>query len=63
MSGFVTVPAPAIPSPCIDICRIEADRHCAGCHRTLDEIARWTQMPNAERRRVMADLPRRREIG
>jgi predicted Fe-S protein YdhL (DUF1289 family) len=32
---------------------------CIGCARTLDEIARWAQMSDAERERVMAELPQR----
>jgi uncharacterized protein len=32
---------------------------CLGCARTLDEIARWAQMSDAERERVMAELPQR----
>jgi predicted Fe-S protein YdhL (DUF1289 family) len=32
---------------------------CLGCARTLDEIARWAQMSDAERDRVMAELPKR----
>jgi predicted Fe-S protein YdhL (DUF1289 family) len=34
---------------------------CLGCCRTLDEIMRWTRMGEAERDRVMAELPRRRK--
>ncbi len=34
---------------------------CVGCGRTLDEIARWSEMTDAERDAVMAELPRRRE--
>ena len=50
-----------IKSPCIDVCRMsERLGLCEGCGRTLDEIARWTQMSEAERERVMAQLPRRR---
>ena len=33
---------------------------CLGCARTLDEIARWGSMNEAERERVMAELPRRK---
>jgi uncharacterized protein len=33
---------------------------CLGCGRTLDEIARWAQMSDAERERIMAELPARR---
>jgi len=34
---------------------------CMGCARTLDEIARWGVMREAERDGIMADLPARRE--
>lgn len=53
-------PVPMV-SPCVNICRIAADGRCEGCARTLDEIARWTSMGEAERDRVMRDLPGRRE--
>ena len=33
---------------------------CAGCGRTLDEIARWGSLTETERRRIMAELPQRR---
>ena len=40
-----------------------ADRYCLGCKRTLAEIARWSQMTDAERAAVMAQLPARRPEG
>ena len=46
-------------SPCVNICRIGAQGYCEGCLRTLDEIARWTSMGEAERDRVMRELPAR----
>jgi uncharacterized protein len=53
--------AGAIESPCVNICRMnEAHGLCIGCWRTLDEIARWSQMDERERASVMAALPRRR---
>jgi len=33
---------------------------CAGCGRSLDEIARWAAMTNGERQRIMRELPLRR---
>jgi hypothetical protein len=33
---------------------------CTGCLRTLDEIARWGSMSDAERARIMAELPSRK---
>lgn len=44
-----------VGSPCVSICRMDAARAtCEGCLRTLDEIARWGTMADAERRRVWA---------
>jgi uncharacterized protein len=37
---------------------------CTGCLRSLDEIARWGAMSEAERAAVMAELPSRKsDIG
>jgi len=36
-------------------------RYCLGCRRTLDEIARWGQMTEAEQAAVLAQLPARQE--
>ncbi len=46
-----------VSSPCIKVCVVDpARRLCRGCGRTLDEIARWGAMDEAERRHVMALL-------
>ncbi|AGT09751.1 DUF1289 domain-containing protein [Paracoccus aminophilus] len=48
-------------SPCINICRIEpSSRLCLGCSRSMDEITQWARMSEAERQRIMADLPQRK---
>jgi hypothetical protein len=53
-----------IESPCIKVCAIDpVTRLCAGCGRTLDEIARWSSMSNAERAAIMRALPARRQSG
>ena len=50
----------AIETPCDKICILDdASGLCRGCGRTVDEIARWTAYNDAERARVMAQLPRR----
>ena len=33
---------------------------CRGCHRTLEEIARWSTMSDRERKAVVGKLPGRR---
>jgi predicted Fe-S protein YdhL (DUF1289 family) len=43
-------------SPCIGICSIDDDGLCAGCHRTGDEIARWSLMNDDARLRLMEDV-------
>jgi hypothetical protein len=50
-----------IESPCIKVCTIDKPTGlCAGCGRSLAEIAAWSRMTADERRRVMAALPARR---
>jgi predicted Fe-S protein YdhL (DUF1289 family) len=47
-------------SPCIKICVFDpVSGRCSGCGRTLDEIAQWSSFSDAERRRIMAELPER----
>jgi predicted Fe-S protein YdhL (DUF1289 family) len=58
---FETVPVVRIESPCINICEIDdITGLCAGCARTIDEIAGWTSGTAAWRDAVMAALPARR---
>lgn len=48
-------------TPCIKVCQMDPVRGvCIGCCRTLDEIARWGSMSDAERKAVMDALPARR---
>ncbi|MBY3598658.1 MULTISPECIES: DUF1289 domain-containing protein [Rhizobium] len=47
-------------TPCIHVCSmVSATGFCAGCGRTLQEIGGWTNYTDAERRRIMAQLPAR----
>lgn len=49
-------------SPCILVCSIDGKTgYCFGCGRTRDELARWIEMTDAERRAVMDVLPARLE--
>ena len=48
-------------SPCIKVCQMDPQRGlCLGCARTLDEIARWGSMSDAEREAVMLLLAARK---
>ena len=49
-------------SPCNKVCVMDAEqRYCRGCQRTLDEIARWSEMSDAEHAAVLAQLAARKE--
>ena len=49
-----------IQTPCTKVCTIDPRCGlCAGCGRTLDEIARWSVFSDRERAAIMAALPRR----
>jgi predicted Fe-S protein YdhL (DUF1289 family) len=50
-----------IPSPCIGVCRLDPGTGlCAGCMRTLDEIAIWPAAGEAERLAIVQRLRARR---
>jgi predicted Fe-S protein YdhL (DUF1289 family) len=49
----------AVASPCINVCKMEAGL-CAGCFRTLDEIARWANAGDNEKRLILATVAQRR---
>jgi 2-hydroxychromene-2-carboxylate isomerase len=48
-----------LKSPCVNVCVLDPARGtCRGCGRTLDEIARWGGMSDAERDAIMERLAR-----
>jgi len=50
-----------VASPCNKVCILdEATRICIGCFRTIDEIAGWAALTDAERAAILAELPARR---
>jgi len=49
----------AVASPCINVCRMEGGL-CAGCFRTLDEIACWANVDDEARRTIMVAVAQRR---
>ena len=50
-----------VASPCISVCTMdEATGWCVGCLRTLDEIAVWSLLDEADKREVWVELSHRR---
>jgi predicted Fe-S protein YdhL (DUF1289 family) len=53
-------PAP-VRTPCVKVCVVDPESGlCLGCFRTLPEVAAWATLDEAERERVMDELPGRR---
>lgn len=39
-----------VPSPCLSVCRMDRSRAvCEGCWRSIDEIAAWSRMADADK--------------
>ena len=54
-------PRRMVASPCISLCRIEpASGLCAGCFRTLDEIALWGALTDEQKHEVWQEISARR---
>ncbi|QCP48003.1 DUF1289 domain-containing protein [Trinickia violacea] len=48
---------PAVPSPCINVCKMNADTQwCDGCLRTIDEIRAWSKLDDDGKRAIWAEL-------
>jgi uncharacterized protein len=53
-----------VASPCTSVCRMDARTGwCEGCLRTLDEIAEWSKLDDADKRAVWRLLDERRASG
>ncbi|NML94474.1 DUF1289 domain-containing protein [Novosphingobium olei] len=45
------------PSPCTKVCTIDrATRTCAGCARTIEEIAAWLTASAAQKHAILARI-------
>jgi predicted Fe-S protein YdhL (DUF1289 family) len=61
LSVATTIAGGPVPSPCISVCVIdERTGLCTGCQRTLDEIAAWSDLDDAQRRAVWTRIGLRR---
>ncbi len=51
----------SVASPCISVCQMDSGTGwCTGCLRTLDEIASWGSMTEAQKQATWLALGRRR---
>ncbi|RRJ85288.1 DUF1289 domain-containing protein [Aestuariirhabdus litorea] len=42
-----------VASPCVSICALNEEDICIGCYRTDQEIMRWREMGEEEKRQVV----------
>jgi uncharacterized protein len=53
----------AVPSPCIEVCRLNPQGLCVGCRRTLAEISEWPHASDARRLEILRELNVRTLLG
>jgi len=51
-----------VESPCIGVCKLDAQSVCTGCGRLLSEIAEWSQASDARKRVVITLATQRRAV-
>ncbi len=50
-----------VKSPCVSVCFLQEDGYCEGCFRTGNEIAKWVQFSEPEKRSVIKQCDKRRK--
>jgi predicted Fe-S protein YdhL (DUF1289 family) len=50
------------PSPCINVCVLDAGGRCTGCLRSAEEIGRWMSMSAEEQWQLLEQLAQRRKL-
>jgi predicted Fe-S protein YdhL (DUF1289 family) len=46
----------SIESPCVDICELDSDFVCIGCGRTIDEVLKWPEYTDEQKKAVLDRL-------
>jgi predicted Fe-S protein YdhL (DUF1289 family) len=52
--------SPAVPSPCISLCRLDEQKVCRGCFRHVEDIREWRSADDDRRRQIRANADTRR---
>jgi len=52
--------SPAVPSPCVGVCRLDNERVCSGCHRPVEHIREWRSADDERRRQICREAVARR---
>jgi len=57
--SFSTMPTNSeaeVSSPCIDVCELDSDFVCIGCGRTIDEVLKWPEYTDEQKKAVLDRL-------
>ncbi|HKB60454.1 MAG TPA: DUF1289 domain-containing protein [Gallionellaceae bacterium] len=54
-------PPAGVQSPCVRNCCLDDDEVCLGCGRSLEEILRWNEAGDDERRTILDNSRERRK--
>ncbi|RJX76415.1 DUF1289 domain-containing protein [Pseudomonas sp. LS-2] len=52
--------SPAVPSPCISVCRLDEHKVCTGCWRHVEDIRQWRAATDERRREIVRQADQRR---
>ena len=52
--------SPAVPSPCISVCRLDEQKVCTGCGRHVEDIREWRAATDERRREIVRQADQRR---
>ncbi|WP_178119007.1 DUF1289 domain-containing protein [Pseudomonas akapageensis] len=53
--------SPAVPSPCISLCRLDEEKICRGCFRHVEDIRQWRSADDEQRREICRNARQRRQ--
>ena len=53
--------SPAVPSPCVSLCRLDEQKVCLGCFRHVEDIRQWRSADDEQRRAICASALERKE--
>ncbi|UVJ44182.1 DUF1289 domain-containing protein [Pseudomonas sp. LS1212] len=53
--------SPAVPSPCVSLCRLDEQKVCRGCFRHVEDIRQWRSADDEQRRQICRSALQRRQ--
>lgn len=51
---------PTVISPCVSICKLDKDRICIGCFRSIKEIRDWYDVDDEGKKKILESVAQRK---